>query len=229
MADTAAALPAPPPIADHASPVDHANGVDQGLATGDASTPRLDDAAVEQRLAMVEDLLGRLEQVPGRTAELALEAVETLVEVYGEAFARIVTAARDAPGVLTALTEDELIRHLLLLHQVHPGSVEERVARAVADAAPALRSRGASADVVGVDEGVVQLVVSSGSCGHCGASTEAQAQVADEVLAAAPELVGVRFVDPPRTTAVIPVEALLRRPSSGTHGQTPTSPRRAPG
>ena len=190
---------------------------------------RLDDTAVELRLARVEDLLGRLEHVPGRTAELALEAVETLVEIYGEAFARVVGAAGEAPEVLTRLTQDDLIRHLLLLHQVHPGSIEERVARAVADVAPALRSSGASADVVGVDQGVAELVVSSGSCGSCGSSAEAQAQVTDEVLAAAPELVGVRFVDPPRTPAVIPVEALLRRQRTAAHEQAPTTPARARG
>jgi Fe-S cluster biogenesis protein NfuA len=217
MADVAHATAPPLPLIDHANRADQAVSVDvRGESQADAGQPglqRLDDAAVEQRLARVEDLLGRLEQVPGRTAELAMEVVETLVEVYGEAFARVVAAATEAPHVLTALTGDELVRHLLLLHRVHPDPVDRRVARAVADAAPLLRSHGASAEVLAVDDGVARLQLSSSSCG-CGSASTVQAQLLDEVMTAAPELVGVRFVDPPRTPTMIPVEALLRRPTA---------------
>jgi hypothetical protein len=209
-----------PPLADHANRVDHALDARQPARQrlDDAAVEqRLDDAAVEQRLARVEDLLGRLEQVPGRTAELAMEAVETLVEVYGEAFARVVAAAADAPEVLASLTGDELVRHLLLLHHVHPDPVDKRVVRAVADAAPLLRSHGASAELLAIDDGVAQLQLSAHSC-SCGSGADVQAQLRDEVLTAAPELVGVRFVDPPRTPTMIPVEALLRRPATGADG-----------
>jgi Fe-S cluster biogenesis protein NfuA len=207
------------PLADHAG--------DPGpVATQPAAPQRLDDAAVEQRLARAEDLLGRLEQVPGRTAELAMEVVETLVEIYGEAFARVVAAAGEAPGVLAALTGDELVRHLLLLHRVHPDPVEVRVARAVADAAPLLRSSGASAAVLAVDAGVARVQL-SGSCG-CGSATTVQTQLQDEIMTAAPELVGVRFVDPPRTPTMIPVEALLRRPPTGPPARPTTSPAARP-
>jgi Fe-S cluster biogenesis protein NfuA len=196
---------------------------DAQAGAGQPGLQRLDDAEVEQRLARLEDLLGRLEQVPGRTAELALEVVETLIEVYGEAFARVVAAAGEAPDVLAALTGDELVRHLLLLHRVHPDGVEERVARAVVDAAQVLRSHSASAEVLAVDDGVALVQVSSGSCGHCGSADAVQARLEEELLAAAPELVGVRFVEPPRTPAVIPVEALLRRPTDGGRHLPPSS------
>jgi Fe-S cluster biogenesis protein NfuA len=218
-----------PPLADHANRVDHALSVDAQAEAGQPGLQRLDDAAVEQRLADVEDMLGRLEKVPGRTAELALDVVETLMEIYGEAFARVVAVASDAPGVLTALTGDELVRHLLLLHRVHPDRVEERVARAVADAAPVLRSQSASAEVRAVDGGVALVQLSSGSCGHCGSADAVQTQLEEEVLAAAPELAGVRFVDPPRTPAVIPVEALLRRPGADGSRRASASPTRTPG
>src|SRR5215831_5219061 len=102
---------------------------------------RLDDAAVEQRLAHLDDILGQLERIPGRTAELALEVADTLAEVYGEALARMCGHV----GGLDALCRDELLRHLLVLHHLHPEPTEVRVAEALDD----LRAGGVQVRLVG--------------------------------------------------------------------------------
>src|SRR3954453_17142756 len=49
---------------------------------------RLADAAVRERLTGLDELLERVEQIPGPAGELALEAVSALAEIYGEALAR---------------------------------------------------------------------------------------------------------------------------------------------
>src|SRR4051812_39153867 len=133
----------------------------------------LSDAAVEARLVRLDDVLGQLEQIPGRTAELALEAVETLTEVYGEALRRTMQCAGRSDDVVRTLTADELLRHLLLLHGLHPDPVEARIARAVDDLRLALRKAGADVELVGVDAGVARVSISSGSsCGGCGSTAE---------------------------------------------------------
>jgi hypothetical protein len=173
--------------------------------------PGLDDAALEQRLARLDEVLGQLETIPGRTAELALEAVETITEVYGEALGRVVAASASRPELLAAYTADELVRHLLLLHRIHPDAVDARAARAVDDLAPQLRSRGVSAQFAGVRDGVAHVMVSSGSCGSCGTDAELADVLRRHVVTMAPELAGVEISVPAAEPALIPVSSLSRR------------------
>ncbi|MGR6320158.1 NifU family protein [Micromonospora soli] len=171
---------------------------------------RLDDAAVEPRLARLDAALGQLEQTPGRTAELALEAVEMLTEVYGEALARVTDLAADSTRTLDRLAGDELLRHLLLLHHIHPDPVDRRVARAVDDLRPQLRAQGAEIALVGVQDEVATISLSASSCGGGGAAL--RDLVREQVLTFAPELSEVDVVAPAPAPALIPVASLWQRP-----------------
>ncbi|MFG3701118.1 hypothetical protein ACGF5C_24870 [Micromonospora sp. NPDC047620] len=171
---------------------------------------RLDDEAVEPRLARLDAALGQLEQTPGRTAELGLEAVEILTEVYGEALARIIDVVADVPRTLDRLTGDELLRHLLLLHRIHPDPLEPRVARAVDDLRPQLRAQGAEIALVDVQDEVARISLSASSCGGGGGALGDL--VREQVLTFAPELSAVEVVAPAPTPALIPVATLWKRP-----------------
>lgn len=173
---------------------------------------RLDDEAVEARLVWLDGVLGELEKMPGRTAELGLEIIGALTEVYGEALARVTDLAAGSPHLLRGLTGDELLRHLLLLHRVHPDPPQQRVARAVEDLRPQLRSQGAEADLVDVQDGVARINLSSRSCG--GGGTALHDLIREEVLTVAPELSGVTILAPQPAPALIPVTALRHRPDS---------------
>jgi hypothetical protein len=172
----------------------------------------LDDAEVEQRLARLDEVLGALEHVPGRTAELALEAIEMMTEVYGEALGRVLAMAAGRPELLAAYTGDELLRHLLVLHAIHPDSVAARAARAVDDLAPRLRAEGASAQFTVVQDGVAHVTVSTGSCGSCGGGAELADEVRRHVATMVPELMGVEISAPAAVRALIPADTLLRPP-----------------
>jgi hypothetical protein len=82
--------------------------------------PRLDDSEVYERLTRLDELLGHVEAIPGPAGEIALEAVSALAEVYGEALARVTTYASETPALVEAMTGDELLEHLLVLHGIHP-------------------------------------------------------------------------------------------------------------
>lgn len=175
----------------------------------------LDDDAVERRLVRLNEILGQLERIPGRTAELALQAAETLIEVYGEALRRVTSRVADSPDVLRAFTDDELLRHLLVLHRVHPDPTEQRVAQALDNLRPQLRAQGAEVELTGIHTGVADVCLTAGSPG---CSTNAVRElVREQVLAAAPELTEVNVVagSAPR---LIPVTALRQRPAAAATG-----------
>jgi len=109
-------------------------------------------------VARVEALLDDLD-------DNAVEAVRALLDLYGEGLARI--AARVD---LTAVADDELVEHLLFLHDLHPVPVETRVLGALEGVRPYLESHGGDVELLDVDEGVVRLAL-RGSCSGCPSST----------------------------------------------------------
>ncbi|MFG2606361.1 NifU family protein [Streptomyces sp. NPDC048514] len=176
-----------------------------------ADAVRLPDPAVEARLARLDEVLAELESAPGP----ALEAVTLLTEVYGEALGRVLDHA-DAP-LRERLVEDELLGHLLVLHQVHPEPAERRAARAVERLRPAVRERGGDVEWAGVDGrvGRVRLSTGGGCGGGCGSgSADVAGAVEAAVLAAAPELTAVETAPPDAerpAPAFVPLTTLTRR------------------
>lgn len=168
---------------------------------------RLDDRAVVARLAELEDTLERLERMPGPSSATGLDAVAMLAEVYGEALARIMERLPADSPVTAALAADELLRHLLALHDIHPQPLEERLRRALSDLAPVLMARGARAELATVDGGVARVRMSGGCASSAGPLREAVEQA---LLAIAPELDAVEVT---RDTFV-PTDTLFTRPSS---------------
>jgi Fe-S cluster biogenesis protein NfuA len=158
-------------------------------ATGEGGH-RLDDRAMRGRLAHLDEVLAQVERIPGPSGELALDAVSTLASVYGEALARVVGYAAGAAEVTAALAADELVGHLLVLHDVHPEPVGSRVGRAIERLRPAVRHRGGEIELVGIERGVAEISLTLGGCGS--AAGEVLEAAREAVLAVAPELSDVR-------------------------------------
>lgn len=163
----------------------------------------LADAEVRERVTRLDDLLEQLERVPGPMTDVAMAAIEALTEVYGTALARVVAAVDE--GTLRRLVDDEVVGHLLLLHELHPDPPEQRIARALDQVRPEVED----VELTGIDEeGVAHVRLTASGCASTAARTAAA--VRDVVLDAAPELADAESVTvkPP---ALIPVDALLRR------------------
>ncbi|CAN5699545.1 NifU family protein [soil metagenome] len=140
------------------------------------------DAEVVERVAGVEELLGEIEDDPR-----ALAVVQGLVELYGEALRRVV----ELGGITQELVADELLSHLLLLHDLHPVDVETRVARALEEVRPYLGSHGGDVELLGVRDGIARLRL-NGTCDGCASSTVTlKHSIETAILQAAPELAGV--------------------------------------
>lgn len=168
---------------------------------------RLSDDDVEERLAYLDDLLARVEAMPGPEGQIAGDALALLTEIYGEALARLV-AAVDAQTVKEA-AEDPLVGHLMLLHGLHPSPPEQRVEQAIFEIQQLLGNPDA-VQLSRIESGVARLSVTAGGCDSQGLSSS----VRDIVLGAAPDLVAVETAESaPGTNAFIPVDSLRRRPS----------------
>jgi len=166
----------------------------------------VDDAVARERVARAEQLLGDLEALPDtRARETASAAVQALVELYGEALARVAGALPE--DALARLAGDELVAHLLLIHDLHPVPVEERVRAALAGV-------DAGIELIGVD-GVVARVqlpamaFAAGGCGGGGANPREDAEAA--VFAAAPDVEQVVFVGAAEPVMVLP-QVQVREP-----------------
>ncbi|HKT60331.1 MAG TPA: NifU family protein [Gemmatimonadales bacterium] len=154
----------------------------------------LSDREVRSRVARVEALLAKLEETddgPARAA--AMDALQGLVELYGEALARLVAQVSRECGAETVarLAGDELVGHLLLVHDLHPLELESRVRQALEEVRPYLRSHGGNVELLGVDAEVAHVRL-EGSCHGCPSSAVTLRQAVEEaVRKAAPELTAV--------------------------------------
>jgi Fe-S cluster biogenesis protein NfuA/nitrite reductase/ring-hydroxylating ferredoxin subunit len=162
---------------------------------GDTAGKRLAGDTARHRLARVEELLERLETLPDTGArETATEVVQGLLDLYEEGLKRIVDvlAECDDGTLAEALSDDELVAHLLLLHGLHPVPVQERVREALESVLPYLQSHGGSVELLGVEDGIVRLRL-EGSCAGCPSSSMTlKLAIEDAIFKAAPDVEEVR-------------------------------------
>jgi Fe-S cluster biogenesis protein NfuA/nitrite reductase/ring-hydroxylating ferredoxin subunit len=145
----------------------------------------VDDQAARDRIARVEALLDEVESLPDAGRATATELVQALVELYGEGLARILARLN---GAGDELLEDELISHLLLLHDLHPTPLEERVRGALEEVRPYMESHKGGVELVSIDGGVVRLRL-EGSCSGCPSSTMTlKLAIEDAIHRAAPDI-----------------------------------------
>ncbi|EHR59848.1 hypothetical protein [Saccharomonospora cyanea] len=175
-----------------------------------AEAGKWDIERVRRRLA---ELDGGLAELSERAEERTLDTVRALVDVYGEALARVVAlAGQTAPELLDALSGDELLAQLLLVHDLHPQDPVTRIRRALAELRPRI-----VAELTDYDGGVATVSVEGGHRGGGNVTgrggenvTETTETVAATVRAVAPEVtdVSVRLRTEP---AFVPLAAVRAR------------------
>jgi Fe-S cluster biogenesis protein NfuA len=108
-----------------------------------------------------------------RCYALASEALALVSELYGAGLARVVELVDErSPELLEALTGDDLVASLLVVHGLHPESLEGRVERALEQVRPLLGAHGGDVELLGLDPdaGEVRLRL-LGSCDGCPSSS----------------------------------------------------------
>jgi Fe-S cluster biogenesis protein NfuA len=141
---------------------------------------------IEQILTELEDISDPV--VRERTEEL----VRTLLAFYGAGLARVVTLLAGRGGALDALAADGLVGGLLALHDLHPRTVNERVAAALERVRPYLGAHAGDVELIGVDAAGVARLRLTGTCDGCLSSTVTVSQAIERaVREAAPEVAAI--------------------------------------
>jgi hypothetical protein len=128
----------------------------------------------------------RVERLIDEAGEECLPVISALVEMYGDGLARVVRSL--PPDAVVELAADPVVSYLLMLHDLHPVSVENRVREAIA-------ATGAYAVVLGVEGGVARVK----------AAADGRRQVIEEAIAAAaPDVERVEFAEALEPVVVLP-------------------------
>ena len=149
-----------------------------------------------------------------RTINLAEEVLRLVTELYGAGFSRVIELAGEhAPGVLTAFVDDELVASLLLVHGLHPESLDNRLEAALESVRPFLAQHGGDVELLDVDLGAGAVLLRLlGSCDGCPSSAVTlQHAVERAIVEAAPEIVRIDVEQPSEAGVETPV-ALGRKP-----------------
>ncbi|QUQ64941.1 (Fe-S)-binding protein [Kutzneria sp. CA-103260] len=139
----------------------------------------------------VERLLAEFEAVADPTlAARAEELVRTVVEFYGAALERVVELAPEP--VLERLAADGLVSSVLVVHDLHPHSLQQRVQHALDAVRPYLGSHSGDVSLVEItDDGVLRLAL-GGSCNGCPSSmVTVKLAIEQAIEHAAPEIVRI--------------------------------------
>lgn len=147
----------------------------------------------------VQELQERLESVTegagGTVSELADELVSAVVQMYGAGLERIMAALLaggvDGERIAAAIADDELVATLLLIHDLHPTPLADRVQAALDSVRPYMESHGGNVELLGLDHGVARIRL-QGSCSDCSASAVTLELAIKQALEeAAPDLEGL--------------------------------------
>jgi Fe-S cluster biogenesis protein NfuA/nitrite reductase/ring-hydroxylating ferredoxin subunit len=151
----------------------------------------------EQLLARVQELSEQVERLDDpRARELAAELVSSVIAMYGDGLARIMSVihgSREAGAtILDELTQDGAVASLLLIHDLYPVGLRERVQEALDTVRPYMESHGGDVELLALtDEGVARLAL-QGSCHGCAASRATLETAITQALAEhCPDLAGI--------------------------------------
>jgi Fe-S cluster biogenesis protein NfuA/nitrite reductase/ring-hydroxylating ferredoxin subunit len=152
-----------------------------------------ESGALFERVQELQTLLDGCEQSAAR--DLAEELMATVLQLYGSGLERIIDGilAAGPEGVRIAgrLADDPLIATLLLIHDLHPIPLEERVQHALDSVRPYMDSHGGNVELLSLQEGVARIRL-QGSCSDCSASSVTLELAIKQALEdAAPDLEGL--------------------------------------
>jgi Fe-S cluster biogenesis protein NfuA/nitrite reductase/ring-hydroxylating ferredoxin subunit len=171
------------------------------MATADATAGVASDGAASpaQLVQRIQDLQERLQDTgDALTRELGEELVSAVVQMYGAGLERIVDLLADAGSdgrrIADALAEDELVATLLLIHDLHPVPLEDRVRAALDSVRPYMESHGGNVELLSLQDGIATIHL-RGSCSDCSASAVTLELAIKQALEeAAPDLDGLEVL-----------------------------------
>jgi len=152
-----------------------------------------ESGALFERVQELQALLDDCEQSAAR--DLAEELMSTVLQLYGSGLERILdrilASGLEGARIASELVEDPLVATLLLIHDLHPIPLQERVQRALDSVRPYMDSHGGNVELLSMENGVARIRL-HGSCSDCSASSVTLELAIKQALEdAAPDLEGL--------------------------------------
>lgn len=122
----------------------------------------------------IQKLLERIEALPYPGAkELIQECMEAVLAFYGQGLRRILEivsgAGPEGRKVYRDLIHDDIIKGLLLIHDLHPLNLEARLRDALDKVRPYLKSHGGNVELISLENDIARLRL-QGTCQSCASS-----------------------------------------------------------
>jgi Fe-S cluster biogenesis protein NfuA/nitrite reductase/ring-hydroxylating ferredoxin subunit len=155
---------------------------------------RVGAVSPEALIQRVEELTAQVEQLPDRAARRAAEdLVAAVMDMYAEGLVRIVEILHEdgASELKQRLVDDGVVASLMLIHDLYPVPVGERVAEALDNVRPYMESHGGDVELISLEDGIARIRL-QGSCDGCPASSSTlELAIKTALDETAPDLLGI--------------------------------------
>ena len=161
--------------------------------------PEIEPIAETTAFEQLNILLESVEQHPDEQVRNHVRAlVYTMLDLHHGALQRIVdiiTVQPDGDATLQELVRDELVQAVLMVHELLPYTLEERIEKALETAREQLKVYGADVALVSVNNGVALMKLMGSSATANVSSSILKAEIEHAVHAAAPDLLDIEYED----------------------------------
>ncbi|GAC1336601.1 MAG: NifU family protein [Myxococcales bacterium] len=145
-----------------------------------------DEAGFADRLRRIESLVAALETTGDPAAQAnARELLQAVLELHAQGISRMLEIG--GAQLVDACARDELVGSVLLLHDLHPLDLEERVRAAVEKVRPVLVQEGCKVELLAVQEGAVRVFLERQTHGHHTTAPALRARLEEAIWELAPD------------------------------------------
>ena len=166
----------------------------------DEASPHIHDEEFQKLAERVDVLARELEEHPDPEArEKALELVQTVLNLHGEALRRVLHLIQFGPPggeiLLARVMEDPAVSSVLMIHGLYPVELKVRVATALDQVRSYLHAHGGDAQLLGVENGVAKVRLVRSRHDRSSSMTPMRLPIEKALLEAAPDLAGIEIIE----------------------------------
>jgi Fe-S cluster biogenesis protein NfuA len=166
------------------------------VSNGKNETRASDSLEMAKRL---QELIEQIQSQPNPAARVLLQdCLQSLLAFYGDGLTRILkymqSAGANGQEMLERLLHDQTVSGILLIHGLHPVSLDTRLRRALEKVRPYMQSHGGNIELLSLESDVARVKL-EGTCKTCPSSAiTLELAVRREVEAACPDLLSFEVV-----------------------------------
>jgi Fe-S cluster biogenesis protein NfuA len=184
----------------------------------------------QRRIQRIGGLVHGLDSIADPAARAAAkELVQVLMDLHGAGLERtmeiVFEAGESGQQILDKLGRDSLVGSLLVLYGLHPLDFETRISRVLERIRPQLHKHGCEFELLGMQDGLVQLRVQIGEHTRGSTAKTVQSMLEDAIYEVAPDVTSVVIEGLEGKTAngFVGIEKLLGSPPPAPAGQILTA------